>query len=237
MAPPLRYETPFSWWGSGPAPASPLTLPELLGNGTLALEEAAILWAALAQRRSLTVIGGPSGLGKTTLLHALLPALPRETHRVYLRGCYETFAFLSDSRLSPDRCVLLANEISPHLPVYLWGTAVQRTLEARSRGYPLLATAHGRSVTEFVASLTGSPLRVPAPLVASFDLLALVEPSSSQGGRRLAGLWQLSPGARGGVALDQVGTDCLPRGVSAEQVAASAGLLRATTFGHSASSE
>lgn len=229
MTAPPRYDTPFSWWGPGPVPASPLTLLELLENGTLALEEAALLWASLAQRRSLAVIGGPSGLGKSTLLHALLPALPAETRRVYLRGCYETFAFLADSRLSPDRCALLVNEISPHLPMYLWGPAVRRTLEARQRGYPLLATAHGRSVVEFVASLTGSPLRIPAPLVANFDLVALMEPADNQSGRRLAELWQLSPGARGGVALDQVGGPSLPHGVTAAQVAAAASLLRATT--------
>ena len=53
------------------------------------------------------------------MLTALLDFLPPRTHRIYPRGCFETFAFLSDPAISPRESVLLINEISPHLPVYL----------------------------------------------------------------------------------------------------------------------
>ncbi len=218
MTNPARYDAPYHWWGPGPAPPTPLTLRDLVLNGTIDAECAATLWASLTQRRSLTVIGGPSGLGKSSLLHALLPALPDGAHRLYLRGCYETFAFGNDPRFTPTTTTLLANEISPHLPIYLWGPAVQRTLDAGLAGYQILATAHGRSVMEFAASLTGSPLRIPARLLAAVGLVTLLEPAPDGEGRRVTGLWQLSA-ARDGVAIDRLAPDNLPSGVTNDQFA------------------
>jgi hypothetical protein len=219
MTIPARYDAPYHWWGPGPAPAAPLTLRDLVQNGTIDVECAATLWSALAQRRSLTVIGGPSGLGKSSLLHAFLPALQEGTRRLYLRGCYETFAFQADPRFTPATSTLLANEISPHLPIYLWGPAVQRTLDAGVAGYQILATAHGRSVVEFAASLTGSPLRIPARLLAAIDLVALIEPAPAGEGRRVAGLWQLAA-ARDGVSIERLGSGDIPIGVTKDQLAA-----------------
>ena len=220
-----EYERPFHWWGPGPAPTASPALADLVASEVVSLDMAAVLCAALAQRRSLTVIGGPSGLGKSTLLHALLPWLPEGTRRVYLRGCYETFAFSQDHRFPPVSSVMLANEISPHLPVYLWGPAVRRVLALRVAGYPLLATAHALTVVEFVASLTGSPLRIPAHLVAQIDLVALMEPGPDGDGRRVSGIWRLAPGSREGVTLDQVGPGHLPSGLPPALVAECRGVL------------
>lgn len=221
-----HYDAPFHWWGPGPVPGESLTLSSLVHNGTIDLDLAAILWASVRARRSLTVIGGPSGLGKSTLVHALLPALPQGTQRVYLRGCYETFAFRDETACDPASTALLVNEISPHLPIYLWGPAVQRTLAAGNAGYQILATAHGRDVVDFAASLTGSPLRIPARLLSIINLLALLEPVPEGVGRRLAGIWQLASGARDGVTLDQVSLGHLPVNVTAHDVANA----RATLF-------
>lgn len=213
------YTSPYHWWGPGPAPVEPLSIQALVRTEAIDISCAATLWASLAHHKSLTVIGGPSGLGKSTLLHALLPALAAGTQRVYLRGCYETFAFQDQPGFSPDTTALLANEISPHLPFYLWGPAVLRMLEAGEAGCQLLATAHGRDVVEFAASLTGSPLRIPAHLLSRFGLVALMEPGSRGERGQVSGLWQLSA-TRAGVAIDQLGPDDLPADISSRQVAA-----------------
>lgn len=220
-----RYESPYHWWGPGPTPTEPLTLRDLVHNGTIDLECAATLWSSLANRRSLTIIGGPSGLGKSTLLHALLPAMPPAHRRLYLRGCYETLVFQRESSYSPLTTTLLVNEISPHLPVYLWGPVVQRTLVAGGNGCQILATAHGRSVAEFVGSLTGSPLRIPAQLLAHVDLVALLEPTPGGAGRQVTELWQLSE-ARNGVAIDRLHPGDLPKGVTVDQVAEARAAVR-----------
>ncbi|MBW3632528.1 MAG: hypothetical protein KY456_05830 [Chloroflexi bacterium] len=165
---------------------------------------AANLWAALARRRSMAVVAGPSGVGKTTLLTALLDFLPPRTRRIYPRGCFETFAFLSDPVFVAAETAVLINEISPHLPVYLWGPAVGRMLEAAERGYTLLATAHADTVQEFVGSLTGSPLRLHAPLIAAFEFVAVMERSAdTRSGRRVRDVWRLE-GTASGINLDEL---------------------------------
>jgi energy-coupling factor transporter ATP-binding protein EcfA2 len=199
-----RYHEPFFWWGPGWGSPAPLGIGDLLRNGTIDVAPAAILWAALARRTSIVVIGGPSGLGKSTLLLALNELLPPETERLYLRGCFETFAFLADPAVDPNCSALLINEISPHLPVYLWGPAVDRALDAALSGFALLATAHGESVAAFVASLTGSPLRIPAAKLSAFEVVVVLEPSATvESGRQVSEVWHLRP-TRLGLGMDPV---------------------------------
>src|SRR5918997_3879070 len=175
MSPEPRYEEPFAWWGPGWQVPEPRDIAELLRDETIDSWTAANLWAALARRRSLAVVAGESEVGKTTLLNALLDFLPLGTRRVYLRGCFESFAFLSDPAIDPTQTALLINEISPHLTVYLWGPAVGRVLEATQRGFTLLATAHADSVQEFLGALTGSPLRIPLAQAAAFEFVAVMK--------------------------------------------------------------
>ena len=168
-------DEPFAWWGSVWTPPAPRTVPDLIAGGVLSAETAAALWTLLARRASLVVVAGPSGAGKTTLLTALLDLLPPGTRRLYLRGCYEPFGFFDDPAVDPRRTVLLVNEISAHLPTYLWGPGVRRFLAARSRGFALAATAHATSVAEFVALLAGYPLRVPPAEIAAVDLVVVLD--------------------------------------------------------------
>jgi adenylate kinase len=175
-----------------------------LRDETIDAWTAANLWAALARRRSLAVVAGASGVGKTTLLTALVDFLPSSTRRIYLRGCFESFAFMSDSAITPRETVLLINEISPHLPVYLWGPAVSRILEAGQQGFALLATAHADSVHDFVRALTGSPLHVLAGQTAAFEFVVVLERhEANRSGRRIRGVWRMQP-TRDGVAIAQM---------------------------------
>ena len=201
MSPDPRYEEPFAWWGPGWQAPAPRGIADLLRDETIDSWSAANLWAALARRQSLAVVAGGSGVGKTTLLTALLDFLPPGTRRVYLRGCFETFAFLSDSTINPRGTGLMINEISPHLPVYLWGPAVGRVLEAAQRGFMLLATAHADSVHDLVRALTGSPLHIRAAQVAALELVVVLErDEEKQSGRRVRELWRLEP-IRDGVTI------------------------------------
>ena len=207
MAPHPRYDEPFFWWGPGwddrPAPR----IEALLRDGTLDSWYGAVLWAAMSRRISLVIVSEPSGAGKTTLLTALLDFLPPRTRRIYLRGSFETFSFLTDPAVEPQAAVLLVNEISPHLPVYLWGDAVDRVLEATGRGYMILATAHARGAQDFVGMLTGSPLRIAAPKIASFALVVVMESPAVPGrGGRVASIWPLTA-TREGLAIEPFSPD------------------------------
>jgi hypothetical protein len=201
VSPDPRYEEPFAWWGPGWQAPAPHGIADLLRDETIDSWTAANLWAGLARRQSLAVVAGGSGVGKTTLLTALLDFVSSGTRSVYVRGCFETFAFLSDPTINPLETVLMINEISPHLPVYLWGPAVGRILEASRRGFMLLATAHADSVHDFVGALTGSPLHIRADRTAAFELVVVLErDEANPSGRRVRGVWRLEP-TRDGVAV------------------------------------
>jgi hypothetical protein len=204
LSPDPKYEEPFAWWGPGWQVPEPRDTAQLLRDGTLDSWTAANLWAALARRRSLAVVAGESEAGKTTLLSALLDFLPPNTRRIYPRGCFESFAFLSDPTIEPSKTALLINEISPHLPVYLWGPAVGRVLEAAQLGFTLLATAHADSVHEFVGALTGSPLRIPLVQAAAFEFIVIMKlDEANLSGRRVHGVWRLEP-TRSGIGVAEM---------------------------------
>ena len=199
-----RYDEPFAWWGPGWSAPAPRNIAELLQDESIDAWTAANLWAALARRQSLAVVAGGSGVGKTTLLTALLEFLPSPTRRIYLRGCFETFSFMSDPTIVPDETALLINEISAHLPVYLWGPAVSRVLGTAQRGFTLLATAHADSVHNFVGALSGSPLHVPAAETAAFEFVVVLERhGANRSGRRVRDVWRLQP-TRDGVGIAQL---------------------------------
>jgi hypothetical protein len=163
------------WWGPFRRPVTRPTVLELLRQEVLAPPLAGMLWAALARRAPLTVVAGPSGAGKTTLLTALLDLLPAEVRRVYVRGCYEPFAFLADPAIAPERTALLVNEISPHLPIYLWGPGLGRLLGAARRGFAVYATAHAGSARDLIASPAGYPLRLPPADIAALGMVLTLD--------------------------------------------------------------
>lgn len=199
------YDEPFAWWGPVWSPPAPRNVLDLIRDGTLPVETAALLWALLARRASLAVAAGPSGAGKTTLLTALLDFLPPATNRLYLRGCYEPFAFLADPTVDPTRTTLLVNEISANLPAYLWGPGVRRALAATGRGFALLTTLHATSPTELVRDLAGYPLRVPTAEIAHLGVVVVLEAWSVDGAirRGVATVAVLTP-TRGGLAIESL---------------------------------
>lgn len=198
------YGEPFFWWGPVWSPLAPRSVIDLLHQGVFSVPTAALLWALLARRASLAVIAGPSGAGKTTVLTALLDFLPAGTHRLYLRGCYESFAFVDDPALAPARSVLLVNEISPHFPAYLWGPGVGRALAAAHRGFMIALTAHAATVAEFVAFLTAYPLRVPIRDVGVVSLVLTLAPQRPDHPVPpiMSGLWAIHPGGDSGLRIE-----------------------------------
>ena len=168
-------ERPFAWWGPLGRPVQAHGLDDLVAGGVLPASLATLLGEAVERGVSLAVVAGPSGAGKTTLLSALLESLPAATRRIHIRGCYEPFDFWREPEPPKTETILLVNEISAHLPVYLWGPGVRRVLQAGLAGYHLAATAHAFSAQEFVASLAGYPLRVPLAEIAALELVVALD--------------------------------------------------------------
>lgn len=194
-------EEPLVWLGPRRRNDQASTLGRLVGSGMVAAETATALALLVRQRAGVLVIAGRSGAGKSTLLEALLPWYPASDRRLRLRGSFEDFAWERDPRFDPQRAVLVAEEISGHLPVYLWGRPVARFLGWRSAGSALIATAHGEHLADIARLISGYPLRLPLQALAAFDIIVRLGPRdwSPHSGHAVTDVWATDRTGLGGL--------------------------------------
>jgi hypothetical protein len=176
-----EHEEPFGWWGWHWQPPQPLSVMQIIDAGSTDTHLMALLWAMLSGRASIIVAAEPPMAGKTTTLTALLDLLPPDTRRVYLRGHYETFDFVRDPEADPHNTYVLANEMSDHLAVYLWGSRIYKTFELIESGYAIGSTMHAETVDDVIAILDSDPLNVPAEWIARLTLVVNLYVSSTYG--------------------------------------------------------
>lgn len=165
---------PRGWWGSHPSPPQPRSIVELIRAGTIDAELAALVWLLVEARVPLIVAAQRSRTGKSTLLEALLDFLPPGAQRRELDGVAETFDWLPHARdlgwrqappvaapaapADPETTWLIAQELSDHLPTYVWGDTARVALRAVSLGFGLGATIHADSLEEVFDALHGPPV-------------------------------------------------------------------------------
>ncbi len=145
---------PEGWWGYHWEPPTPMSVVELIGTPTIDTRLMATLWAVVSRRRSVMLSSEAPQAGKTTLLSALVDLLPSDTTGIFVRGWWESYDWIDE--IEPGTGYLLINEMSDHLPIYVWGRAARGALMLAGRGWGLGATMHADSLPEAVASLQGS---------------------------------------------------------------------------------
>lgn len=182
---PEDHQLPNGWWGYRHEPPDPLSITRLVDFGAVDPCTAAFLWLAMEAQASMFVVSEPSNAGKTTFLTALLEFLPEQVRRIYLRGWYERFTFMIECR--PSESYLLCNEISSHLPIYLWGRGVRRMFDALHAGFSLATTAHAAGADGVIELLTAYPLQIPDQLILDIDFVITLGVGRSSAGpaRRL----------------------------------------------------
>jgi hypothetical protein len=193
---PRDYDMPIGWWGWNWEPPVPMSITQLLEAGNMDARTAALCGMTLASHGSLLIAAEQPHSGKTTTLTALLDFLPNATRRIFIRGWAETFDFLGQT--DPDETLLLANELSSHLPVYLWGPKAVRVFETLRRGYAIASTLHADSCDEALAQLVGE-LGVDRSDLTRVHLLMVMRVFATTGGgylRRVVSLHRLV--SRGG---------------------------------------
>lgn len=153
--------------GGAERDARRLSLIGLVGNGTMDLRLASLLWLLVEKRASIIVAAAPRLAGKTTVLNAILDLAPPSYRQVLTRGIQEDFSFLSET--DPETTYILVPELSDHTPAYLWGNAVLTLFQALGRGYSLAATMHAESAAEVVQELARGPLRSSPELAGHLD--------------------------------------------------------------------
>ncbi len=175
------HEEPFGWWGWHWQPPVPLSIMQIIEAGSTDTQLMALVWAMLSRRASVIVAAEPPMAGKTTTLTALLDLVPPDTKRVYLRGHYETFDFVHDEAADPTHTYVLANEMSDHLAVYLWGSRIYKTFELLDQGYAIGSTMHAETVDDVIAILNSDPLKVPPKWIAQLTLVINLYVSGTYG--------------------------------------------------------
>ena len=121
-----------------------ITLPELVRNGTMSEQMAAVLWSAAAERRWFIVAAQPRKAGKSVVSDATLHFAPAGTPIHRLNGEIEEMERLARS---PDGGYLVVGEISPGRPErYIWGDGVTVLFNTLNTGYALSTTLHATSV-------------------------------------------------------------------------------------------
>lgn len=151
----------------------PLSVAQIIALGSVDVETAALIWLLLEHGASLTVAGPTDpqpGVGKTTTLNALLQFLPEGTGLVYMSGMYENFAFTRIPDIDPSTTYALCNEVSDHLPIYMWGRIARRYLTLTSQGYHIATSVHADTIDD-VLSMYQHDLRLTSDDVRRLGLI------------------------------------------------------------------
>jgi hypothetical protein len=199
----------------------------LIRAGTLDAELVGLLWLLVEARLPVIVAAGPRLAGKTTVLTALLEFLPPAVEVVALRGWSEDFAWLPEAGqlgwhgvaegqrsddvtrapagctptrpVSPATTYLVANELSPHLPMYTWGEAARLAVRATSIGYGLGATLHADSLEDVFDELRGPDVRLTDDELSNLGVVLILGASRGPDGhpiRRVRAVHYIRPVAR-----------------------------------------
>lgn len=131
----------------------PLSTAQIIALDSVDAKTVAMIWLLLEYGSSLTVAGPTDpqpGIGKTTTLNALLQFLPEGTALAYMSGMYEDFAFTQLTDIDPARTYALCNEVSDHLPIYMWGRVARRYLTLPAKGYHIATSVHADTIDDVI---------------------------------------------------------------------------------------
>jgi hypothetical protein len=144
---------PEGWWGYHWSLPRPMSVVEIVESGSLDQRLMAALWAVVSRRKGVMLSSEAPMAGKTTTLSALVDLLPPGTVGIFLRGWRRDFGWTDE--IGPDRGFMLINEMSDHLPIYVWGPNALGALQLAGSGYGLGGTMHADTLDEALASLRG----------------------------------------------------------------------------------
>lgn len=195
---------PEGWWGYHWAPPTPMSAVELIGTPTIDSRLMATLWAVVSRRRSVMLSSEAPQAGKTTLLSALVDFLPEDTTGIFVRGWGEEYDWLNE--IPAGTGYLLINEMSDHLPIYVWGRAARGALMLAGKGWGLGATMHADSLPEALETLRtdlGATDADLAGLTIYLQYAAYHTPAGMY--RRIEEAWHLRLDERGALAPVRLG--------------------------------
>lgn len=147
-----------------------LSLADLVIAGTLGVEEAAYLVTRVQEGASFFTAAVPGGAGKTTVMAALMGAIPPGEQVVPVSDASRMRA------PAQGRVTWLAHEIQDAAYYgYLWGPAVAEYIEKAREGDRIVSCLHADDLRQVESILTGPPNRVDRDHIQAVDLLIFLE--------------------------------------------------------------
>ncbi len=129
-----------------------VTITELIHNGTMSADMAAVLWAAVDEQLSFLTVALPRLAGKSTTSMAALALRPPEMPAVRVAG---EAAVMERLRHEQRGGYLVVDEFSrAPIPGYIWGAPVQRVFDTLPYGYALQTSLHAPDVEEGILQVT-----------------------------------------------------------------------------------
>jgi hypothetical protein len=195
---------PEGWWGYHWTPPAPMSAVELIGTPTIDSRLMATLWAVVSRRKSVMLSSEAPQAGKTTALSALVDFLPEDTTGIFVRGWWEEYDWVDE--IPANTGYLLINEMSDHLPIYVWGRAARGALELAGRGWGMGATMHADSLPEALDALR-TQLHVTDADLAGMTIYLQYAAYLTPGGmyRRIEEAWHLRLDEGGSLAPVRLG--------------------------------
>jgi hypothetical protein len=130
-----------------------ITIAELVRNGTMSAEMAAVLWAAVDEQRSFLTVAIPRFAGKTTTSNAVLALRPSHVLVTPVAGEPGVMQRLAEERRGGY--LVVAEFAQAPMPGYIWGEPVRRVFETvHAGGYALQTALHAPGVEEAVREVT-----------------------------------------------------------------------------------
>ena len=128
-----------------------LTLVDLVRNGTMNAEIAAILASIAAEQHSFMVVAVPRFAGKSTVTNAMLHCVPENVPVHRLSGDEAEM-----DRLKHDAgggYLVVGDFSKAPVPSYIWGSPVRKVFETMRSGYSLSTALHAPSLDEAYAAI------------------------------------------------------------------------------------
>ncbi|HWC29635.1 MAG TPA: hypothetical protein VG845_06085 [Dehalococcoidia bacterium] len=130
-----------------------ITIADLVRNGTLSPEMAAVLWAAVDERKSFLTVAVPRFAGKTTTSNAVLALRPADMPVTPVAGQPDLMERLKQQRRGGY--LQVAEFAYAPVPGYIWGAPVRRVFETVHEGdYALQTALHAPGVEDAILEVT-----------------------------------------------------------------------------------
>jgi flagellar protein FlaI len=166
----------------------PLSIIDLINNGTLSLELAAQLWIyaeGMSMRPANLIISGGPGAGKTTLLNAMFSFIPENERLVVIEDTLELNTELEEncSRLESDGEINLRDLVKNSLRMRperivigeVRGPEAQDLMTAMNIGKYCMGTIHASTAREAVIRLENEPMNIPENLINLIDVFIVMK--------------------------------------------------------------